>query len=460
MAECRQAVTLYFALCAVSVFACTPQSGSDAATQSSPSTLAVRFDVVGSDRPDGYVVYPELQPSALQLHPEKLTASIRSTDDKDFRERLAYDSSVSLPTNSAPLNISWAGFHLAYDRLRPGMYVLSGGAAPGYMAESDGSHNAVNVIGGGDLTIYVPQHPDQMPKPATGAQFIFLMSFGSYGRPPPSIVDDRGSTLPFDQVAARPLTFVGVGSKSSSPAGVQFERAGDHFRILFPGISDPSQVPGLYRLVEDRSTRRMTAKYRDHRVWTYGPEVDWCVTIINDGCDITKPDADLFVVGVYRARGYAEDMAIRRGGGGYYKQPSSFRALDPLIVALRDRNARDGNMRSIPLPPQGPNAYATFSDDWDLERSYSLISMERSHPEWPVSVRDAIVKGQQRLGMSRDMIAWMLGYPSTYGTIAQMKKLDTWIYDGPPMTDMNFNYTFFFQNDRVVKCYPECKSRL
>src|ERR1700704_3055245 len=102
------AVTLLSALCVASMNACTHESRTQAATQGTRGLLALTLDVLGSDKPDGYVVFPELLPNSLQLRTEKLTAYVQSIDGRNFRQSLTRDSTVALPTNQSPLNVPWA----------------------------------------------------------------------------------------------------------------------------------------------------------------------------------------------------------------------------------------------------------------------------------------------------------------------------------------------------------------
>ncbi len=450
-------MSLLSALCVASLLACTPESRSQAATQEPPRMWAFELNILEGDKPDEYIAYPNDVLPSLQLHAEKLTMSVQSGDDLNRHRGLSLDPTIRLPANFGAMNIRWAGFRFDYDSLPSGMYTLSANAEPGFATRTDGSRETLDVTRARVLTIYVPPRPERMPAPGIGERFIFLTNFGYNEQHSPAVVDERGAPLQLYQVAARPLTFTRTVSISSGESGVRFERSGGNgSTVTFLGFSDPRDVPGLYPLVEDQASKRMNLEYAGRPVWTRGTPTEYCDVY----CGFAPPNAEFFVVGVYRTRGYAEDMAIRQAGGRNLVQPTSFRALDPLVVALRDRGGRGPRPRSMPLPDAGPNAYATFSDDWDLERAYSLVSMDQAHPEWPVSVRDAIVLEKPKLGMTRDMITWMLGYPSTYGTIAKMNSLDTWNFDGPPSTDMNFNFTFDFQNDRVVKCFPECTSHI
>jgi hypothetical protein len=457
MARRLSAVTLFSALCAAAMLACTPESRSQAAAQEPPRTWAFELTLRAGDRPDEYVVFLIDPWPTLQLHTEKLSVVVKSNDGRNIVRSVPLDSTVKLPEYLGSMNVRWAGFRLDYDSLPPGMYTLLPSAQPGFATRTDGSLEALNITRAYALTIYVPPHPERMPVAGIGEQFIFLMGFGYNGHPAPTVVDDQGAPLRFEQVAARPLSYEGTASVTTGETGLQFNRlGGKHLTVIFPGFNDPRDVPGLYPLVEDRDSRQMNVDYAGRRIWTRGAPSAYC----DVSCEFAPPDTELYVVGVYRTRGYAEDMAIRQSGGGYLEQPSSYRALDPLVVALRDRGGRGPRATAMPLPDEGPNAYATFSDAWDLERAYSLSSMTESHPDWPAATRNAIVAAKPKLGMTRDMIAWMLGYPSTYGTIAQLYKLDTWTFDGPPMTDMNYNFAFEFKNNRVAQCSPECTSRL
>jgi hypothetical protein len=94
--------------------------------------------------------------------------------------------------------------------------------------------------------------------------------------------------------------------------------------------------------------------------------------------------------------------------------------------------------------------YGEFSGSWDFERMLSLTNEAASHPEWSPVAAAEVKDHKVIVGMTRAMIIASVGYPSDYGTAAQMMKLDTWHYEMPTP----FQYTVYFKGDKVVKYDP------
>jgi hypothetical protein len=140
-------------------------------------------------------------------------------------------------------------------------------------------------------------------------------------------------------------------------------------------------------------------------------------------------------------------------------------ALDPLVVRFGRQVL--SLLAPGPMPPIPPSivtrlgytptpsppakaAYAIVSDAWDFERLYSTISMTAAHPSWSPATVAKIRKRKVEKGMTKDMIAWMFGYPSAYGSREQVRALDVWNYEAPTP----FGYTVHFKNGVVVKYDP------
>jgi hypothetical protein len=129
-----------------------------------------------------------------------------------------------------------------------------------------------------------------------------------------------------------------------------------------------------------------------------------------------------------------------------YDAGDLFVAVDPILVIFDGR--MDGDI--LAEPPFGGHecvsGYAEFADGWDFDRTLAHASPLLSHPEWPADVRKAINDGTVLTGMTYDMVVASVGYPSAYGTAAQMRKLTTWEYVLPAPS----SFTVKFKDGKVV----------
>jgi len=125
-------------------------------------------------------------------------------------------------------------------------------------------------------------------------------------------------------------------------------------------------------------------------------------------------------------------------------------SVDPLLVIFAGQRER----QFLAEPPFAGHycsaGYTEFSDTWDFERTFALKSTLLSHPEWSAKDRAAINAGTVLVGMTKDMVVASVGYPSVYGTSAQMLKLDTWEYVEP----VPASFTVKFKNGRVIEYDP------
>jgi hypothetical protein len=325
---------------------------------------------------------------------------------------------------------------------------LSATAAPGIIVNDSGTPVPIDELREGSLSIYVPAAPDMIPSGAVRGRFIFLPGF-IYGRRAPAFLGRQGEAEPFGHYSLRPLTYVGR-SEIGSGRGLRFRLDGNADEAIITGYDSPGAVPGLYPLVEDETTRALGAKYAGHDVWRYGDGPFYAGYTQNFSIGIAT-DTPVRMVGIYRAHGYPQLMAVGSPGTWVYPRPSTFLAIDPLILAVHVKPADVmPALAERQVPPSGPNAYWFASDEWDLERSFSLSSMESRHPGWTSETRNAIRKRQIKIGMTRDMVAWSLGYPSTIGTITDMNKLNAWYYDEPTPAQS----TVKFHDGRVTEYDP------
>jgi hypothetical protein len=144
---------------------------------------------------------------------------------------------------------------------------------------------------------------------------------------------------------------------------------------------------------------------------------------------------------------YPVDVGLGPAGS---LNPANLRipAPSPLVVFFDP----PGKQLLEPTSPSTEGCLATWllAAPRQLEVTYSLEPSERSHPEWTSSIRRQVMNGQVTVGMTHAMVAWSLGFPSQYGTRAELLHAPLWRYPGPA----GGGSTVYFRDDRVVRYDP------
>jgi len=382
----------------------------------------------------------------MALHPEHARLKLEDFEGKQIPgiHRFRFDSCVPYPyliggaAQTRPqLPDFWIGFHLDTSRLPAGMYRISATLGPGFATARDGTPLRIDPrLGSLSLTVYISPMPDRPPGLTRGQQFIVLTTplttLGEGG----TFVDGNGASIPASRIEARVLTL-----KRVEAGRIQFQDE-DGMLLYVPRVSDAMSIPDLYPLVVDSTVRVLRTEYVGRQVWGYGG-----MSVIGRGWR-AGTRGGLPIAAIYLAYGYAPMLDI----GASVSQdrlPSSFVALNPLIV----RFGLPQNANALPVySPLSHDVlgYSIRSDAWDFVRSYSLVSMTQAHPDWSRTTISEVQQGKIALGMTKDMIAWASGYPSVYGTIEQVQRLDTWHYT----CSAPFSSTVYFHNGVVVRYDP------
>jgi hypothetical protein len=176
----------------------------------------------------------------------------------------------------------------------------------------------------------------------------------------------------------------------------------------------------------------------------------------------TKPPPDSGMVSFESERGTPwRVVSVRRSLGrvedGYFNnEDSAFIAFEPLVMELapsfaRRPNGANDSVAASPGQERFPRAtyLRVFADPWEAARAISLQS-PFDHPEWPAQFRSAVTGGSILPGMTHEMVANVLGYPSEYGTIDKLDRLKEWDYDDPAP----WAPTVTFDHDRVIRYTP------
>jgi len=92
--------------------------------------------------------------------------------------------------------------------------------------------------------------------------------------------------------------------------------------------------------------------------------------------------------------------------------------------------------------------YAVVADPWQLERKLSLSPLVDQ--SWARKSLDAIEQHTVMVGMTRAMVVASIGYPTCYGTIRDLDKLDESEYRAAAP----FGSDVYFRNGVVYKYNP------
>lgn len=231
-------------------------------------------------------------------------------------------------------------------------------------------------------------------------------------------------------------------------------------------VPDLAFVPGSLQDADLMETRK---RYLGRAVYVLGGLGLHCAHVDRAGVTIdigVRSLSVLHVSGVQRGSGAGAIFSL--GSAARYREtPALYLALEPLTFtfdASVAKNDIDGILTSAEGPvsaneiharsmdvaehPHACGAFtASFSGGWDAERT---LSTRNAGGGWPQPLVAAIRKGAVQNGWSRDMVAAALGYPSVYGTPAQMNLLNVWPYAEPAP----FYHAVTFAGGRVVKYEP------
>lgn len=365
-------------------------------------------------------------PDELRLHPRYARLELQDSAGRSVsgKARFRFDPCIAYPMEYGPYRHAtlpnyWIGFTFTPSSLPAGMYRIVATFEPGFVTAPGGQQISEDIrFGRAWIRVYLPPPSESPPSLRPGQRFIGL----------PTIAQP---SHPFTGVAGavvRASTFVGrvVTLERADGARLQFRIDGIDAPMFLARPRDAVSIPGLYPLVEDSTVRRLRAAYLGRQVWGYGG----LLTRQPTGGGYLGWDP-LRIDGIYRADGYAESIGIGSPGFWSVDLASDFVAINPIVVTFNGQ-------------------YFVLADAWDFERTYSLRSMQQVHPNWSESTLADIKNHTVKLGMTKEMIAWMFGYPATFGSLDEVRELDTWAYDAPTPAQ----YTVHFHGGVVVKYDP------
>ncbi len=366
-----------------------------------------------------------------------------------------------------PPGMTWIGLRWEPSTLKPGLYALQI-AVPVNGTDTATGKPIVLSEPTASLRVYVPPLPNQRPSQSPGQRFLCLPGWEE----DLPYLDAQGRVVPRARLALKIVTLKRIDRSGRWPM-LYFTAEGCRGQFHIENGGPLSALPGLKPLVEDDTARRLRAKYEGKQVWGYGGLNGECVTASAEergslGTGIQTPYTLRHLVRIA-----AEPVELAIGASpnvlGGYRQ-SAFITSRPLVAVLeRPRRAQvlgfsyvsagKGRKRirqtadGMPLLQTSDclGLYAEFADAWDFERSYSLLSPRQAGAHWPRSMRKAVLAGELRVGMTPDMVAWTLGWPSDYGTAAQVKAQTAWKYDNL----QPFHFWVYFKNGKAASFGPD-----
>ncbi len=314
------------------------------------------------------------------------------------------------------------------------------------------------------LHFYEAPVPPHSPELRAGQRFLDAAADRVNGveGPPivdPALVDASDKPIGRARIALHPLTLTHVDT-SVSPHVLTFD-APNVGTLRLHSDADAGHLPGLVPLVNDAEAARLERAYAGRLVWTVGGSNLGCVSAgATVASGSVESDSAFAVDHVFRAAGLPTHFNGIGGFGGSDRS-SAFITDDPIIVVLYPVGpTKFGGASYSNVGGAQPNLFdlrrdcvafsARFADGWDFERSFRRASLENEHPDWDAATLAHIRTNEVRVGMTHEMIAWMLGYPPVFGTSTAVDRLEKWDYDNPAP----FASTVYFRGDRVAAYDP------
>lgn len=288
-----------------------------------------------------------------------------------------------------------------------------------------------------DPGLYYGPVPDKRPSASPGQQFLVLPSdLGPAGGNSELIASKTGKHLTWHEVVFRTLELHAIQSLSDGQHRYSFlveKRPGIVYLDAKGGICS---LPHLIPVVTDSVVRALKAKYEGKRVWRYPGEYDEH----RDKCMLDRAGSSGRLSDNIAAS-FIITRIERLYATSHLSLPTSFgnqgyESVCPLLVFLKAQPS--GHCLGI---------YRLLSDAWDFERAYSLTSPLDPGRKWPAKAKTMILSGKISKGMTPDMIAWAIGWPSSTATKNDLLELDHWLYYAPPPYSMDL----YFKKGRLAR---------
>lgn len=293
------------------------------------------------------------------------------------------------------------------------------------------------------LPVYIPPAPASTPALRVGQRFIGFTQ--PAGVPPTSAPD----------MAIRTLETIAPIASGGYHLTFALDDGGTESRDV--ASADVFGLDGLEPIVEDPDVDALSKKYGGRDVFSIGDFAPMCVLANgmlggeNGGHGVVPSSPPpLHIRSIVRLYGVSAVWGIGPDILRTLDSAADYVTSSPILVVF-DGPRADGLLTGPPFAGRScAAAYAEFSGSWDFERALSSRSIVSEHPEWDAKTLDAVAKHDVGVGMTRAMVIASVGYPSDYGTAAQLMKSDIWHYELPAPSA----YTIRFKGDTVVKYDP------
>lgn len=288
-----------------------------------------------------------------------------------------------------------------------------------------------------DPGLYYAPEPDKRPSATPGQKFLVVPSdLGPASASSELIASKDGRRLAWHEVVFRTLELQAIQNRSGVQRRYTFlvqKLPGTVYLDTNEGICG---LPHLAPIVSDGVVRALKANYEGKRVWRYPGEYDEH----RDKCILDRGDsrgrlsdniaASFIITRIERLYATTHlSLPTSFGNDGY-------ESVCPLLVFLKAQP--NGHCLGI---------YRLLSDAWDFERAYSLISPLATSRKWPARMKTRILNGGISKGMTPEMVAWAIGWPSSTATKNDLLKLDHWLYYAPPPYSMDL----YFKKGRLAR---------
>lgn len=313
---------------------------------------------------------------------------------------------------------------------------------------------------------YIPPKPMSIPSMKVGQKYLFIADESEH----PYMDSTTEKPIPSSVMVMKILTLIQIENPWFRKQILHFTMDGYHGRIRTQISRGAVNPPGMYPLVEDDTLNDLRHRYEGMRAWQYGgANAYWSTGNPSESVSVSGPVSTSWVIRRI-SRVYVGAYPLRIGyAPGFIGEDteSSFADNNPLFILLSPSKplkmqsiskwiASDGNSsygsaeNEYARHPESGAHYLVFADAWDFERAFSTTDPLTAHPEWSHSMRHAVMDGEIRKGMTRDMVAWVIGWLGEYATIPEMRTWDEWRYDGM----MAYDYMVYFRNGRVARFGP------
>lgn len=240
---------------------------------------------------------------------------------------------------------------------------------------------------------------------------------------------DRGFALTAAGTPVRLMGFTRPGV-----VGVLFYRSDEHGFGAKLAVRPVGAGMLGSEVVDDRVADDLMRTYGHRPVWFYG-DVVFQTTSNFYPCEarlITVSAVE--ITAIYRVKNYRVDVALGDDPWG-----ARFFTRTPLVVELNTSDDKLDYLQLAGSHRMGDRCfserYLYVADRWDFERVFSLKNPLAQFSPDPNDRRAQLIAAHVAAPrMTREMVAFALGFPPRFGTVQELNKLPVWEYDAGRVT--------------------------